>query len=63
MTSRTSIHSYIGLAAGPGSEETYAASLERALVGLDVDHEPARDQVAGLGCGPSVVTGAASGPP
>jgi hypothetical protein len=63
MTSRTSIHSYSGSPPGPGSEETYAASLERALAGLDVDHVPARDQVAGLGSGPSVVTGAASGPP
>jgi hypothetical protein len=48
MISRTSIHSYIGSPPGPGPPETNAGDLQRALVRLDVDHVPARDQVAGL---------------
>ena len=48
MISRTSIHSYRGLAAGPGLGGDVRGELERALAGLDVDHVPARDQIAGL---------------
>lgn len=47
MTSRTASHSYSGSPPGPGSQEAYAATSS-ALVGVDVDHEPARDQIAGL---------------
>jgi hypothetical protein len=49
MTSRTSIHSCSGSPPGAGLGGDVGRDLDRALVRLDVDHEPARDQVAGLG--------------
>ena len=49
MTSRTSIHSYSGLAARAGLGGDVGRDLDRALVRLDVDHVPARHEVAGLG--------------
>ena len=49
MISRTSIHSYRGSPRGAGLGGDVRGELERALAGLDVDHVPARDQVAGLG--------------
>src|SRR5918997_4137160 len=63
MTSRTSIHSYSGSPPGPGSEETYAASsTARSRDSTSIIHQPATRSLVS-GCGPSVVTGAASGPP
>ena len=63
MISRTSIHSYIGVPPGPGWEETYAAiSTARSCDSTSIMNQPAiRSLVSG--CGPSVVTGAASSPP
>ena len=60
MISRTSIHSYRGSPPGPGSEETYAAiSSARSGDSTSIMYQPAiRSLVSG--CGPSVVTGAAS---
>ena len=49
MISRTSSHSYRGSPRGTGLGGDVGRELERALAGLDVDHVPARDQVAGLG--------------
>ena len=49
MISRTSIHSYRGSPSRAGLGGDVRGELERALAGLDVDHVPARDQVAGLG--------------
>ena len=63
MTSRTSIHSYSGSPPGPGSEETYAAtSSARSWDSTSIMNQPATRSLVS-GCGPSVVTGAASGPP
>jgi hypothetical protein len=51
------------LAAGAGLGGDVRGELDRVLAGLDVDHVPARDQVAGLGQRAVGGTGAASGPP
>ena len=63
MISRTSIHSYIGSRPGRAAEETYAAtSSARSCDSTSIMNQPAiRSLVSG--CGPSVVTGAASSPP
>ncbi len=63
MTSRTSIHSYSGPPPGPGSEEMYAASsIARSRDSTSTMYQPATRSLVS-GSGPSVVTGAASGPP
>src|SRR4029079_5100729 len=63
MTSRPSRQSYSGSPPGPGSEDTYAASSSaRSRDSTSIMYQPAIRALAS-GCGPSVVTGAASGPP
>ena len=62
MISRTSIHSYIGSPPGPGPPETNAAtSSARSCDSTSIMYQPATRSLVS-GCGPSVVTGAASGP-
>ena len=63
MTSRTSIHSYSGSPPGSGSEEMWAAtSTARSYYSASIMYQPATRSLVS-GSGPSVVTGAASGPP
>src|SRR6185312_3750250 len=63
MISRTSIHSYSGSPPGPGPPETNAAtSSARSCDSTSIMYQPATRSLVS-GCGPSVVTGAASGPP
>jgi hypothetical protein len=49
MTSSTSIHSYSGSPARAGLRGDVGRELDRAIVRLDVNHEPARHEIAGLG--------------
>ena len=63
MTGRTSSHSWIGLPSLPGAEDTSAAtSKARSCESTSIMYQPAISSLVS-GKGPSVTTGAASGPP